>query len=706
MWEELWDRLDNTDHYLSLLTEHIESGAVSCVATSISQRLCEYWAKISIVKLEEILLKLDWQCLDLHQVITLAKQRDMYRLQMHLNTKALNDYTVSLVELLPKIGTSTSSDLGNYMLVYISSCLAGRGYPSGEIAADIVQSVRHEVLRCLTVIHSRGATEDELKYPYLRALLVFDTRETLNVISLAFQEKEFAGDLGLLHRQRIVNILLEIVLTPEHDANASQIGCLMHFISNQLVNKCLPEDPALIERIMSFVTSDGESEESARTHTDRESAWMDLLMGNFLDGISNFEMTKMAKAAKCYRVLEYLYERNQSYDEILQCYLLDRTRHFELFSYLRRHADHPEREVFAQMTHHLKALIAINCVELCKVIVDCMPDRLPQLFRTIDKDNAVLFQFMDEFRRLNVVFENSTDCERYIDLLCRFESKSTVLTFLQSHPINKYRLDVALETVKKYGMNAASVFLYERQGDYMSAFALSLDLLKEATTEPEKQALQIASLCERASETMSDAETEEIWFTFLPVVLSRSADLTAVTKTILHMASSHVDLSKLVQLVLNSGTKSGNFGDIRTLLMSMLANSQYETMVLETTARILGDDLHRTTAQEMRRAKHGLAIRMAECVDCGRRLRIGESGEVVVLGTCGHPVHRTCFESLTTDALDNATCPRCRKKTSVKNTMKLGNPKESLFEREDDEAMRRHRETGTLHLSAPPRIGI
>lgn len=47
----------------------------------------------------------------------------------------------------------------------------------------------------------------------MRALLQFDTRDTLNVLSLAFQEKEFSGELGQSHRQRIVNILLEIMMS-------------------------------------------------------------------------------------------------------------------------------------------------------------------------------------------------------------------------------------------------------------------------------------------------------------------------------------------------------------------------------------------------------------------------------------------------------------------------------------------------------------
>lgn len=64
-------------------------------------------------------------------------------------------------------------------------------------------------------MHSNHGIDSEATYPYLRALLQFDTRETLNVLSLAFQEKEFSGELGQSHRQRIVNILMNIMV-PEH----------------------------------------------------------------------------------------------------------------------------------------------------------------------------------------------------------------------------------------------------------------------------------------------------------------------------------------------------------------------------------------------------------------------------------------------------------------------------------------------------------
>lgn len=66
-------------------------------------------------------------------------------------------------------------------------------------------------MRTLTAPHSISASDNELPYPFLRELLKFDTRETLNVLSLAFMEKEFSSELGMSQRQRIINILLEII---------------------------------------------------------------------------------------------------------------------------------------------------------------------------------------------------------------------------------------------------------------------------------------------------------------------------------------------------------------------------------------------------------------------------------------------------------------------------------------------------------------
>lgn len=213
LWGELWDRQYSPLLFIELVSKTILNDQLSCISPAVAQALCDHWLQQDPQMLEDIILKLDWSCLDLHQMLTAAKKKKLFRVQIYLNANALNDFTISLIELIPLI--SNEPNLGNYLLVYISYCLAGRSYPRGDVLQNNVKNVTHEVLRCLTAFHSAYADENELPYPYLRAFLNFSVRETLNVLSLAFQEKEFNGDLGLSQRHRIINIMLEI-LTPEN----------------------------------------------------------------------------------------------------------------------------------------------------------------------------------------------------------------------------------------------------------------------------------------------------------------------------------------------------------------------------------------------------------------------------------------------------------------------------------------------------------
>jgi hypothetical protein len=148
LWQELWDRLYSQEVYLNFITQHILDDSLKLISPTISQALLDYWSKVSVEKLEAIILKLEWQCLDLHQSLNLVKNFQLYKALMHLNTKALNDYAASLVELIPLINEHTDfgdRSLGNNILVYVSSCLAGRGYPSGDIPDNMVSNVKHEV---------------------------------------------------------------------------------------------------------------------------------------------------------------------------------------------------------------------------------------------------------------------------------------------------------------------------------------------------------------------------------------------------------------------------------------------------------------------------------------------------------------------------------------------------------------------------------
>lgn len=636
----------------------------------------------------------------------------MFRVQMHLFSKALCDFTVALVDLIPRIEEGGNSDLGNHLLVYVSSCLAGRGYPTGELPVELAQTAKQEVLRTLTVIHTSRATDEELQYPYLRKLLNFDTRETLNVISLAFQEVEFSGDLGMLKRQRLVNILLEI-LVPDH-ANWSQIGALMGFIAGQLMTGLLPPDPVFVDKVHQFVRREASEGESLREHVERENAWLDLLTGGYLDELPAHELVREAKQAGCYRVLEYLYEKNKNYDEILDCYLLDKTRHAEMFSYLQRFAEDREREIFNQIATNLIQLLEIDGKRVSRVVVECFGDRIKSLIGVLDRQSVELFRFMEELTVGQGLVLEPENCELFIELLCKYGREEAVEEFLRN-PVNRFRLEVGLEMVERYGRVEAAVVLYEKRGDFKTAFMKSLEVMVKEKSNgecwtvdmAEQQALKVASLCARATENVGDdGERVELWTMFLEVVLVR-ADLVGVKKQVLHMASGHMDLTKLVQLVLKSSTggreetEGGNFGDIRHLLMGMLANSRYEMMLLETTGRVLGTDLHGQFVRERNLARHGLAIRTVVCVECGHDFKgIGEGEKVLVFEGCGHAVHEKCQPRGVDEEEGYCKCPRCRKKG------RLGSAERRLVARPKvnacDELIGKMASGEGLQLGAPP----
>lgn len=216
--DELFETVSSDSNYLewyyTLLTDHISNGLLNNIRPAVAQALINYLQKSQSPVLETVLLSLNLECLDLHQVLRICKNQSLYDAWIHITTKAIGDYTAPLIELLNEL-TPDNHKLGNIMLVYVSACLTGLGYPSGNIPKHDIPRVKSDILRCLEALHSVNSKEHEPSYPYLRALLKYNTRECLNVIELAFKEAEFSGEIGLLQRRRLVQILMQIVVPPE-----------------------------------------------------------------------------------------------------------------------------------------------------------------------------------------------------------------------------------------------------------------------------------------------------------------------------------------------------------------------------------------------------------------------------------------------------------------------------------------------------------
>lgn len=449
----------------------------------------------------------------------------------------------------------------------------------------------------------------------------------------------------------------------------TNIGLLFIFISQQISSQNLPEDLILLTKVVNYLKMEEIENETVRQHSEREQAWLDLLGADRINHIGIGELLLLARKSKCYRVVQHLLEKRKAYDEILDCYLPDPRRHIEMWSYLRQYANKSERKIYEQCHENFTKLLLIDSDETTKLVVDHFCDRIGQLIRLLEHDNDSLYRLIQNLLKQHVSLDTN-DCEHYLNLLCQYNPEN-VEQFLRNN--KNYRLENALEIVKKYELYQSLIYLYEKQGDFESAFSLSLELLKEsAESTVEMRALELSALCNRASEALSEVEREKLWFTFIRVILSRT-DLTTITRTILHAASSYVNLTNLVQLVLSSGTKTGNFGDIKHLLVGMLANSKYETFLLQTTSRVLGYDLHCMLAKQKIVSSRGLSVKSIKCIIC--RSRLYNQHDALVFGSCGHATHKACVGQIEDN--DKLQCPRCG--LATKDQINISNPRGSIY---------------------------
>lgn len=432
--------------------------------------------------------------------------------------------------------------------------------------------------------------------------------------------------------------------------------------------------------------------ETARQHSEREQAWLELLENDRINTVTFSELLTMAKQAKCYRVTEYLLNKKKAYGQILSCYILDPYRHVEIWNYIQQYANKPERLIYQQVCENFSKLLEINSQEMTKIAIEYFHSNIDHFIRLLENDQESLYKFIQSLLKYNINI-GTNECEHYLNLLCQYNPEN-VDSFLRNNEC--YRLKNALEIVKKYELYDCMIYLYEKQGDFDSAFNLSLDLLKEAPeSTAEMRALELSSLCSRASDVLSEPEREKLWFALIKTILSRS-DLTLITRSILHAASSYVDLTNLVHLVLTSGTKTGNFGDIKHLLVGMLANSKYEKLLMQTTARILGNDLHMLLKKEKRVASRGLSVKSIKCIVC--RSRLYNQQDIIVFGICGHAAHQACVPEIN-NTEKKVQCPRCGEVITDRNTMTLATPKSTIF----DDVTIEKRDSSELQLEAPPR---
>lgn len=433
---------------------------------------------------------------------------------------------------------------------------------------------------------------------------------------------------------------------------------MCNFISHQITTQNLPDSATFLTQIINYITSESNLPITSRQHIEKEQTFLNLLEANALSSRFTFEeMLEISMRTKCFTVARFILEKLKRYEKIIECFIMssDNNNSHELFRYIMEYKNCDERKIYHQVLANFQPLLKMSCEKISKFVIEFYPICIPQFLSSVEGVPKLNYSFLRELITSGAIELDVSEYDKFLTLMCQYNPES-VLNFLQNQN-HTYDVEKAVMLCEKMNLTPAMIFLFERKEDYKKAFALSMESLKESPESlAESQALKVCSLCVRISNSLSDIDRESYWFELIETVLLRNC-LGSVVKQVLHMSSSYVDLTKLVQLIMtNDGTGSAkNFGDIKHILIGMLTNFEYESLLLKTTQNILGRDLHNRLVKEKQSAEAGIYCKYLKCSLCKRKLSDivksstantsdNESDQIIIFSICGHSIHQACYE--------------------------------------------------------------
>ncbi|XP_063851088.1 vacuolar protein sorting-associated protein 8 homolog isoform X1 [Scylla paramamosain] len=704
IWETFSEDAISKGIFLEALEPYILNDQLAEISPSISQCLLSHQeASGRLQAAEACIVHLSVPSLDLHQAMTLCWAHGLYDAIFYIYTRGMGDFVTPLEELVTELrgaldGGQPLQDgqvtLGNKILVYVSCCLAGRAYPHGEISPEQLKQVKHEIFKSLTCLHSKNAQPTEPSFPLLRTLLRFDTREFLNVLALAFEEEEFTSELGMQQRQRVVDILIQVMVN-DKEFGPPQLGSLFTFIARQMSKQqdAIAINRQLFDQVLCHLTSS--DTESYRD--ERQTALLELLQGGGMAHYDPEYLLKRAREAEFYRVCEYVYEERGELEKIVECYLEDKMRRHQVFTYIRtvlsssQFTDLHAQKIQEQFVKHIKTLLEIDNSRVASLLltVTQLSPLLPSITDQLRGDTDSLFSLLHALFTYRWTHTSpggrgvdpsdgpltSELQEEYIDLMCTVQP-TQVYAYLKG--AEGYRLEQTLEICKKHKQQESTAFLLERAGDVKGAFDILLailkarvdDLLVKVKSEEkditntlghvQAQVVKLVRVCQLGSAQLEESSRRELWFPLLDVLLATQPTLAShqhaaheMRQMVGHVVNSmmtHISLPAILERVMQDpGYCDGNFAQIKHLLKGMVERYVYEETLYATVVRILAGEQLCYLTQQHTQARSPLVVHSPSCTLCHSAYHPSSRA---IVHSCGHSYHTHCGG-------ESATCVMC-----------------------------------------------
>ncbi|PVD38848.1 hypothetical protein C0Q70_01472 [Pomacea canaliculata] len=536
--------------FLECLEPYIQSDRLTAIPPGVMKDFVDHYEMRGMLdSVESCIVHLDIGSLDIHQVVNLCWSHCLYDAIIYVYTRGMHDYITPLEQLLTRLGDALST--GKQL--------------TGEPA-----------------------------YPYLRTLLQFDTREFLNVLALAFEEAEFNKEEGIQKRQRVVDILLQIMVE-SIGFSPTQVGILFTFLARQMARheNTIFVNRILFEQVLEFLANPADESR----HEERQQALMELIHAGGLAQFDEMRLLRLAENAKFYRVCEFLYEKRREYHNILLCYIKDPSRRYHVFTFINNIV---QSQLYTEAEKKQLQEEALRNLEICRK-------------HKVSEATAYLLEKAGDVQgAFGILLQNLQTNLKQVVQVIQGSDKATDVDVLFS------KVETELYVV---------VQLCQRNSgkmDRAAREALWFPLL-EAIMAPQRK------LKETADKKYLD-------------------HLKEMTHHVLNSMMGYIAPPALLQKIIQDPAyNTGKFGEIKELIIGMLENYNYEETLMETCKSLLYHDLYVHLHSLTSAANRGFVPRSEACNLCNSDftgyVQPSESDPVIVF-RCGHCYHEPCLRAV------------------------------------------------------------
>lgn len=317
----------------------------------------------------------------------------------------------------------------------------------------------------------------------------------------------------------------------------------------------------------------------------------------------------------CYsiRVAELLYSAREDWVAVCKCMILEPLRHHDVWPWLEHL---PTISLNQVVSVHAPTLVTINATQFATILATRLQNKIDAILQDLNDNVSLEYKLLGalyqvaQYKEEDISLELTTEyLERYLALMCELEP-ARVIRHL--HGPHGCRLDEALKIIQRWNCKDAEAVMLEKLGDYQAAFDLLLKEFEDrlemyrqdraSENETVHAAIQLAGICRRSG-NLDWMPLVEVMFRSHSENNKQKADILngKLLRLILESLSGTSILSNILEQILrNPSAMSGTMGDIRQLLSGVLTQSRYEQTLVETTARLVSLELHKTLEKSLR----------------------------------------------------------------------------------------------------------